>query len=206
MNKHIIIGITGASGAIYALKLIGALMKHETTIHLVISEMGSKVFAHEMQIRLSDIETYLKKIITSKKHLPNNMTIHSPKDMFAPIASGSFPAQAMVIAPCSIKTLAAVASGYSNNLLERAADVTLKEKRPLVLVTRETPINRIHLQNMLNAHDAGATILPASPGFYRHPENINDLIDSIVGRIIDQIGIKYANYNRWDGETMWEGQ
>jgi len=196
MNKRIIIGISGASGAIYAVKLIEALLAREFQLHIVISEIGAKVFAHELNIRHEDIAGLFSRM-NSKSETRGELIMHDSEDMFAPIASGSFPAHAMVIIPCSMKTLAAVAAGYTANLLVRAADVTLKEKRPLILVTRETPLSHLHLKNMLTAHEAGATIMPASPGFYHHPQSIDDLAAFIVGRVLDHLNIEHSASPRW---------
>jgi len=199
MNTRIIIGISGASGAIYAVKLIETLFIHKIQIHIVISEIGAKVFAHELNIRQEDIPGFFPRM-HGKGETGGEVIIHDSNDMFAPIASGSFPAAAMVIIPCSMKTLAAVAAGYTANLLERAADVTLKERRPLILVTRETPLSRIHLKNMIAAHDAGATIMPASPGFYNHPQSIDDLAAFITGRVLNHLKIDNSCSPAW-GET-----
>ena len=196
MNKRIIIGISGASGALYAVKLIEALLARDYRIHLIVSEIGSQVFAHEFTIRREDIPGFFSGMC-GKSGTSGEITMHDCNDMFAPVASGSFQASAMVIIPCSMKTLAAVAAGYTANLLERAADVTLKERRPLILAPRETPLSRIHLKNMLAAHEAGATILPASPGFYHHPQSIDDLAAFITGRILDHLKIEHHNSPRW---------
>jgi 4-hydroxy-3-polyprenylbenzoate decarboxylase len=199
MNKKIIVGISGASGAIYAVKLIESLFILKIQIHIVISEIGAKVFAHELNIRQEDIPGFFARI-HEKDETEGKYIIHDSTDMFAPIASGSFPATAMVIIPCSMKTLAGVTAGYTSNLLERAADVTLKERRPLILVTRETPLSRVHLKNMIAAHDAGATIMPASPGFYHHPQSIDDLAAFITGRVLDHLKIDNSCSPAW-GET-----
>ncbi len=196
MKKRIIIGISGASGGIYAVKLIETLLAGETEIHLVVSETGAKVFAHEFGIHTGDIPGYFSRM-HEKSDACGGLIMHDCNDMFAPVASGSFPAHAMVVVPCSMKTLSAVASGYTSNLLERAADVTLKEKRPLILVTRETPLSLVHLRNMLSAHEAGATVMPASPGFYHHPHTIDDLAAFIVGRILDHLKIEHSDSPRW---------
>ena len=198
MNKGIIVGISGASGARYAVRLLEILLKRPLRIHLIISEMGAKVLAHELRIPREDMQGLFDQM-RSARGVKAEMVIHDPNDMFAPVASGSFLTQAMVVIPCSMKTLAAVAAGYTSNLLERAADVTLKERRPLILVTRETPLNRIHLQNMLRAHEAGATIMPASPGFYHHPQTIEDLTTFIAGRVLDHLGIEKPDSPRWEG-------
>jgi 4-hydroxy-3-polyprenylbenzoate decarboxylase len=197
MKKRIIVGISGASGAIYSVKLIETLVTCATQVHVVISEIGAKVFAHELNIRQEDIPGFFTRMHGKTE---GGIIIHDSNDMFAPIASGSFPAAAMVIIPCSMKTLAAVAAGYTSNLLERAADVTLKERRPLILVTRETPLGRVHLKNMIAAHDAGATIMPASPGFYHHPQSIDDLTAFITGRILNHLKIDNSCSPAW-GET-----
>lgn len=198
MNKGIIVGISGASGAGYAVRLLEILLKRPLRIHLIISDMGAKVLAHELRIPREDVQGLFDQM-RSARGVKAEMVVHDPNDLFAPVASGSFLTQAMVVIPCSMKTLAAVAAGYTSNLLERAADVTLKERRPLILVTRETPLNRIHLQNMLRAHKAGATIMPASPGFYHHPQTIEDLTTFIAGRVLDHLGTEKPDSPRWEG-------
>ncbi len=198
MNRGIIVGISGASGARYAVRLLEILLKRPLHIHLIISEMGAKVLAHELRIPREELQGLFDQM-RSARGVKAEMVVHDPNDLFAPVASGSFLTQAMVVIPCSMKTLAAVAAGYTSNLLERAADVTLKERRPLILVTRETPLNRIHLQNMLRAHEAGATIMPASPGFYHHPQTIEDLTTFIAGRVLDHLGIERPDSPRWEG-------
>lgn len=194
--KKIIIGITGASGALYAVKLIQSLRKNPVESHIVVSDMGLQVMAHELKIPENDIPGILTAVHENGK-TPGRAIIHDVRNMFAPVASGSFQTQGMVVIPCSMKTLSAVANGYTGNLLERAADVTLKEKMPLILVTRESPLGRVHIANMLSAHEAGATIMPACPGFYHHPETIDDLADFLVTRIMDHLKINYPNPLRW---------
>lgn len=196
MKQKIIVGISGASGAIYAISLVKALLSHRLEVHLIISDMGVKVFSHELDIRPGDIPgVFSGKPGRGKK--AGRVITHDCADMFAPVASGSFQAHAMIIVPCSMKTLSAVASGYTTNLLERAADVTLKERRPLILVTRETPLSRVHLSNMMAAHDAGAVIMPAAPGFYHHPQTLDDLATFLVARILDHLGIEHSDSPRW---------
>lgn len=184
--KQIIVAITGASGAIYGVHLIKALKDAKVTVHLTISP------AAEINLKL---ETGMTADELSKltEH------VYPATDLAAPISSGSFPIDGMVIVPCSTKTLAAIANGYSDNLITRAADVTLKERRTLVLVPRETPLNQIHLKNMLTLARAGAIILPASPGFYHAPNKIDDLVDHIVGKIMDALHIEHSLYKRWTG-------
>ena len=203
MNKGIIVGISGASGAGYAVRLLEILLKRPLRVHLIISEMGAKVLAHELRIPREELQGLFDQM-RSARGVKAEMVVHDPNDMFAPVASGSFLTQAMVVIPCSMKTLAAVAAGYTSNLLERAADVTLKERRPLVLVIRETPLSRIHLTNMLRAHEAGATIMPASPGFYHHPQTIEDLTTFIAGRVLDHLGIEKPDSPRWEGHPDGE--
>lgn len=198
MNGGIIVGITGASGTGYALKLLEMLLDLPLSVHLIVSEMGTKVLAHELKIAPGKVRGLFEKMRTVKG-VRAELAIHDPNDMFAPVASGSFPVRAMAICPCSMKTLAAVAGGYTSNLLERAADVTLKERRPLVLVVRETPLSGVHLANMLKAHQAGAVIMPASPGFYHRPRTIRDLTTFMAGRVLDQLGIERPDIPRWGG-------
>lgn len=195
--KKIIIGITGASGALYAVRLIQVLRKNPVESHIIVSDMGLQVLAHELKIPKDDISGMLA-AMPENGETRGKVIIHDVHDMFAPVASGSFRTNGMVIIPCSMKTLSAVANGYTGNLLERAADVTLKERMPLILVTRESPLGRVHITNMLKAHEAGATIMPACPGFYHHPETIGDLADFVVTRVMDQIKIDYPNPLRWN--------
>lgn len=194
MKERIIVGITGASGSIYALKLIEELIKRPVEIHLIISDMGKKVISHELK---TSAEQFI--IDLSRTNAESKVISHDCSDMFAPVASGSFPVGAMVVIPCSMKTLASISSGYTNNLLQRSADVCLKERHPLILVTREMPLGRIHIENMLKAHDAGATIMPASPGFYHHPLTIDDLIKGVTSRVLDHLGITDHDTPRWEG-------
>jgi flavin prenyltransferase len=165
-------------------------------VYLMISKSGRAVMAHETGFKDKSLEFFLKK---------NDFQFHEfskifeidPDDFFAPFASGSFRHDGMVIAPCSMNTLAAIASGVTQNLIHRAADVCMKEKRPLILVPRETPLNRIHLENMLRLADAGAIILPAMPGFYHQPQTIEDLADSVISRVLDHLGIDNSLSRRW---------
>ncbi|MGO9644264.1 MAG: UbiX family flavin prenyltransferase [Candidatus Bathyarchaeia archaeon] len=184
--KSIVIAITGASGAIYGVRLLEILREKNVTVHLTASP------AAEITLRLETGSTIKRLSRLAAKYYDVN-------DLAAPIASGSFQVQGMVIVPCSTKTLAAVANGISDNLITRAADVCLKEKRPLVIVPRETPLNQIQLRNMLALAQAGAIILPASPAFYHKPNNINQLVDHIVGKILDVIGIENSLFKRWQG-------
>jgi len=194
--KKIIVGITGASGSIHALRLIQTLLTHDVELHLIISDMGNQVLAHELKVQKDDVPGFFIKLQESGK-TRGRMTLHWSHDMFAPVASGSFLADAMVVIPCSMKTLSGIANGYSANLLERAADVMLKERRPLILMTRETPLSGVHLSNMLRAHEAGAVIMPASPGYYHHPETIDDLVGFMVERVLDHLHIDHAEPLRW---------
>ncbi len=194
--KRMVVGITGASGSLYAVELVRALLDASVEVHLIISELGGQVLAHELeiaQVSVSEMFAAMK----GKSGMEGRVTIHPVTNMFAPPASGSFPVDAMVIIPCSMKTLSSVANGYTTNLLERAADVTLKERRPLVLVTRECPLSHVHLSNMLKAHEAGATIMPASPGFYHHPKSIGELVEFMIVRVLDHLGIATPCAKRW---------
>jgi len=175
----LVIGVTGGSGIIYAKRLLENLPK-DIEVFLVISELGRRVAEIE-EVDLSPWE---------KNALSND-------DLEAQIASGSFLFDAMVIVPCSMKSLAQIAHGLSDTLIARAADVCLKERRPLILVPRETPYSRVHLENMLKAHDAGAVIMPASPPFYTHPKTLTDAVDTIVARILDHCKIEHTIHSRW---------
>jgi 4-hydroxy-3-polyprenylbenzoate decarboxylase len=183
-NMQIIVGISGASGGIYAVRLLKILGDLNVKTHLVITKNGERII---------ELETGF-----SKNEIINLATyLYDIKDLTSPIASGSFRTNGMVIIPCSMKTLAGIAIGYSSNLLLRAADVTLKEKRPLVLVPRETPLSVIHLENMCKAARAGAIILPAMPAFYNKPKSIDELVNYIIGKILDIFEIQHNLYKRW---------
>lgn len=181
---EIIVGISGASGVIYAIKLLEVLRDLNVRVHLIITKTGEKV------IRL---ETDL----TKKEVLALSTNHYDVNDLTASISSGSFRNNGMIIVPCSMKTLAGIAAGYSTNLLLRAADVTLKERRLLVLVIRETPLSAIHLENMFRIARAGAVVLPAMPGFYNKPKSIDDLVNYIVGKVLDVFNFKHELFRRW---------
>ncbi|MEZ4742540.1 MAG: flavin prenyltransferase UbiX [Bdellovibrionota bacterium] len=200
MDKRIIVGITGASGSIYAERLIDALLQVIDRVYLVVTSTGQKVIQHELKIqneRFSLVDALVTKAVAHEK-----LRIFSNDDMFAPIASGSAAASQMIILPCSMGTMSRVASGQSTNLLERAADVMLKQSRPLVICPRESPLNRIHLTNMLALSDAGATIMPAMPCFYDKPKSIEALVDTVVGRVLDFCDIENGLFKRWNSRMI----
>jgi 4-hydroxy-3-polyprenylbenzoate decarboxylase len=184
---RLIVGITGATGAIYGVRLLERLRDAGAETHVVISRWGARTLIHETDWTRARVE----QLATAA---------YSPADMGAAISSGSFRTDGMVVAPCSAKTLAAIAHGYSDNLVHRAADVTLKERRRLVLVVRETPLSDIHLQNMLTLSRMGAVMLPPVPAFYHKPQNVDAIVDHTVARILDQFGIEVAGAPRWAGE------
>ena len=181
MKKEIVVGVTGASGSIYARRLLDVLCK-EAKVHIIVSDVAEKIAAHEG---------------VSFKGL--KAECHANDKLFASIASGSHRYDGMVVIPCSSKTLAAIANGYADNLITRTADVCLKEGRTCILVTREMPLSRIHIKNMLAAQEAGATIMPASPGFYNRPDTIDDLVDMVVARVLDHLGVEHKLGQRWSG-------
>lgn len=183
---YLIVAITGSSGVVYGARLLEACRELGIETDLIISEAAQTL----LELELGKKADELRKLATRS---------YSPDDMMAPIASGSHKVDGMVIAPCSMKTLGSIASGVSDNLITRAADVTLKQNRPLVLVPRETPLNLIHLENMAKLRRAGATILPASPAFYYRPAEISDLVDFVVGRILEMFGVEHELYRRWEG-------
>ncbi len=185
----IIVGITGASGSIYGLKLIEVLKNAGHQVHVVISDSGLEVIQYECDTTLEDIALVADKI-------------YNVHNVGAAIASGSFQADAMVIAPCSMNTCGCLANGITENLLTRAADVMLKEGRKLVIVPREAPMHAGHLENLLKLCRMGATIIPASPGFYHHPDTIMDLVNMLVGKICDNLGVKTNLFQRWDGSMQ----
>lgn len=188
MAKRIVVGISGASGVIYGVRLLGILRDLGYETHLIISQ------AAKLNIR---IETaYTPEEVGSMAD-----AVYDSTDMAAPVASGSFLTEAMAVIPCTIKTLSAIANSYSENLLIRAADVALKERRKLVLVVRETPLHKGHLRLMMQAAEMGAHILPPIPSFYHRPKTIEDLIDQTIGKVLDYLGIEHHLFSRW-GEDV----
>jgi 4-hydroxy-3-polyprenylbenzoate decarboxylase len=191
-----VVAICGASGSIYGIRLLEALLIQPVHVYLLISSAGRLVLQHEMACQSDDMPAFLQaRGLTF--HKAAGLEIYDEKDFLAPPASGSFRHDGMVIAPCSMATLAHIAGGLADNLVHRAADVCLKEKRPLMLLPRETPLNRIHLSNMLKAAEAGCTILPPCPSFYNHPETINDLVDTVVARVLDHLGLPQTLQPQW---------
>ena len=187
MKKRLIVGITGATGAVYGVELLKALSALEDwESHVVMSDAGALNLWHELKMRRKDLE----KLATAA---------YNPKDIGATIASGSFLTEGMVIAPCSMKTLAAVAHAHADDLVSRAADVVLKERRRLVLIPRETPLNLAHLRNMTAVTEMGGIIMPPMPAFYAMPKSIEDLVAHTVARVLDLFGVHSARLARWQG-------
>lgn len=197
-EKTITLALTGASGLVYGLRLLECLLAQESNVQVLVSQAAHVVATQEMGLtmpsRPTELETWLR------ERYPNGrgaLRVFGREDWFAPIASGSGASDAMVVCPCSMGTLAAIAHGLSDNLIERAADVAIKENRRLILVPRETPLSALHLDNMLKLARLGVTILPANPGFYHHPQRIEDMVDFVVARILDQLGVKSDLVPRW---------
>ena len=190
------VAITGASGIVYGQRLIEVLLAANVDVHLTISDSAKVVAKHELDL---DIDLNNFKITQLLPTYPGDrdVTYHHYKDFMTPIASGSFKTRGMVICPCSGGTLSGIASAASRNLIQRAADVHLKERRPLILVPRETPLSLIQINNLKIACEAGATILPASPGFYQSTKTVQDLVDFVVNRIVDHVGVDVDLVKRW---------
>jgi 4-hydroxy-3-polyprenylbenzoate decarboxylase len=184
-NPKIVVGITGSSGVIYGIMLLKALKKFEIETHLVLSKWAEK----NIEIETDENVNGIKKIANF---------VYDESNMAASISSGSFRTDGMAIIPCSMKTLSSIANGYDDNLISRAASVTIKENRRLVLVPRETPLSKIHISNMLKLAEIGVVILPAMPGFYHKPKSIDDLISHIIGKTLDQFGINNDMFTRWN--------
>lgn len=197
-KKTITVALTGASGMPYGIRLLEILLQQGHQVYLLYSQAAQIVAQQEMALTLSprprETEIYLNNHFNVE---PGLLKVFGREEWFAPVASGSNPADAMVICPCTMGTLSAVAAGLGQKLIERAADVMLKEQRKLILVARETPFSAIHLENMLKLARCGAVILPANPGFYHQPESIQDIIDFIVARILDQLNISHTLIPRW---------
>jgi len=201
----IVLGTSGASGIIYTIQLIKGLLASNVSIYWIVTSMGKKVFAHETQnpnlfpkkYTSGSLKDYLQTINILNDSNKDLLEEIAPDNFFARPASGSFIHGGMAVVPCSMKSTAAIANGFSDNLMLRSADVCLKEKRPLVLVPREMPLGRIHLSNMLKLADQGVVILPASPGFYMMPSTITDLADFVAARVMDHLKIDHDISFRW---------
>jgi len=192
------VAITGASGAAYGVRLLGCLLEGGHHVHLCVTREGGMVLREETGLSWSgtpeEMEVSIRKSLRGKG---GSLRVFYEDDFLAPIASGSVPVDAMIIVPCSMKTAAGVAAGSSGNLVERAADVTLKERRPLIMVPRETPLSAIHLRNLLTLARMGVHVLPAMPAFYHHPKSVEEMVDFVVGRILDALKLEHRLYRRW---------
>ncbi|MDP2832962.1 MAG: flavin prenyltransferase UbiX [Pseudomonadota bacterium] len=196
--KRITLALTGASGMSYGLRLLECLLRAGCQVDLLISQAARIVAKQELDLQLpagnAEVAAFFDHRFTGHH---GRLTAYGKEEWFAPAASGSNPATAMVVCPCTMGTLAAIAQGLADNLIERAADVMLKEKRPLILVPRETPFSLIHLRNMTALAEAGATILPANPGFYHRPAGVEQVVDFIVARILDHLGVEHELIQPW---------
>jgi len=196
--KTVAVAFTGASGLPYGLRLLECLIVARARIFLLYSPAAQVVARQELELTLPTQPAAAAAYFAERYRAePGQLTVFGREDWMSPVASGSNPADAMAVCPCSMGTLGALAAGLADNLIERAADVMLKERRTLVLVPRETPLSAIHLENMLKLSRAGAVILPPSPGFYGHPRTIEDLVDFVVARVLDQLGVEHALGPRW---------
>lgn len=204
--NDLVLAITGASGSAYAVRLLEVLVAAGRTVHLVVSPAGQQVIGHELGLKVDTenfaVEQLLPDFSESDGSGTGQVRYHNYRDFSAGVASGSFQTDGMVICPCSMGTLAAVSQGLSQNLIHRAADVHLKERRKLIVVPRETPLGSIQLANMKMLADAGAVILPAMPGFYNQPQSIDDLVNFVVARICDQLGVEQDLTKRWGEQKL----
>lgn len=200
MSKRLVVAVTGASGAIYAVRFVKAALEAAVDLELVVSDFGHRILIAEcgLNLKADSFPEWLDRTFGSAER-PGRLVRHNDHDLGAPIASGSQRWDGMVVIPCSMRTLAAIANGMAGSLIERAADVTLKERRPLVLVPRETPFNLVHIENLRKAALAGAVLVPAMPAFYQKPRSIEDLADFIAGRVFAQLGIPHELFPPWEG-------
>lgn len=193
---RLVLALTGASGSIYGLRLLRHLTRGGVPVTLIPSETGRQVCRHETGIDPADPAS-----LASVEGVAGELvTIREPSDLFAPEASGSHPCDGMVVAPCSMGTAARIAHGISSTLIERVADVMLKEGRPLILVPRETPLSTIHLETLLTLARAGGVIVPAMPAFYHRPGSVEELVDFVCGKVMDRLGIPHSLFTRWGGD------
>lgn len=198
MPETIALAFTGASGMPYGIRLLECLLAAGVKVRLIYSQVAQVVARQEMNLELPGRASEAADFFRARyADLPGTLEVYGREEWFSPLASGSNAPDAMVICPCSMGSLAAIAQGLADNLIERAADVVLKERKTLILVPRETPFSVIHLENMLRLARAGAVILPPNPGFYNHPQSIDELVDFVVARILDQLGVPHQLMKRW---------
>lgn len=200
-RRRIVVGVSGASGAVYSRRLIEQLLLAETDVHLVVSDYGRRLLFDELEIRNLDLAELVPSLAGRSDEFSSRLFIHPNKDVGAVIASGSFLHQGMVVIPCSSSSLGAMATGSGSNLLTRAAMVTLKERRPLIVCHREMPLSLIDIRNMETLSLAGATLCSPNPGFYLLPKTVEDLVDFVVGKVLDLLHVPHTLNTRWTGET-----
>ena len=201
-SSPITLAITGASGSAYGLRLLECLIQAKRPVYLLLSRPGQMVVQMESGLDLPSQPTGIQARLSEHfRAAEGQLQVYGREQWTAPVASGSNPPEAMVICPCTTSTLSSIACGASNNLLERAADVMLKEQRKLILVVRETPFSAVHLENMLKLARLGVVIMPACPGFYNQPQSVDELVDFMVARVLDQLGIEHSLLPRW-GENI----
>jgi 4-hydroxy-3-polyprenylbenzoate decarboxylase len=188
-RRRLIVGMTGSTGAIFGVRMLEVLRTTDIETHLIISKWAQRTIEHETNYTVEQVRSLAT-------------IVHSQGDMGASLSSGSFLTEGMVVIPCSVRTLGGIASGYGEHLVHRAADVVLKERRRLVLVVRETPLSEVHLENMLKLARMGVVMLPPMPAFYNHPQTVDDVVDHIVMRVLDQFGIPAPHAKRWDGHMQ----
>jgi len=198
--KRIVVGITGASGSIYGLRLVEELLRSGKQVSLLLTNAGRQVLAYETGLQFAAKPEECRQQLRQHFSAGEELNHYALNDFFAPVASGSSAPDAVVICPCSMGTAGRIAAGLSDNLLERVADVALKEQKKLLLVPRETPFNQIHLENLLRLSQAGAQILPAMPAFYQQPQSVEELIDFVVGKTLDSLGVAHQLFKRWGQE------
>ena len=199
-QRRLLVGVTGASGSVYAEKLIEHALEHFSRVYVCFTSAGAKVAQYEMAKSNRDASPLLSALANGKcpDQYREKLRLLDEDDLFAPVASGTSAPTDMVVVPCSMGTLARITHGMSSNLLERAADVVIKERKRMILVPRETPFSVIHLKNMLQLAELGVQILPPSPGFYNHPQSLDDIVDFVVGKIFDALSIDHTLTERWN--------
>ncbi len=199
--NNIVVGITGASGSIYGLRLIEELLRAQKQVSVLLSNAGRQVLSFETGLQLAEKPQDCQRQLRNRFDADDELRYYAINDFFAPVASGSSAPDALVICPCSMGTVGRIATGLSDSLLERVADVILKERRQLLLVPRETPFNQLHLENLLRLSQAGAQILPAMPAFYQKPQSVEDLVDFVVGKVLDSLGVEHQLFKRWGADS-----